>query len=82
VVCSDGDGACAAASIARAQVSRDMAQAFKDDAAAQAAMPAGVDANVRILTSGFWPSYAIMHANLPPEIVQCAPASFLLCKVE
>ena len=58
------------------QVSKDMAKAFREDAAAQAAMPAGVDANVRVLTSGFWPSYTVMHAALPPTIVQCASLSF------
>jgi cullin 4 len=53
------------------QVSKDMGKAFKDDVLAQSKMPKGLDANVRILTSGFWPSYPVVNANLPDEINRC-----------
>ena len=56
------------------QVSRDIAQAFKLSREAQAKMTAGLEANVRVLTSGFWPSYPIVTGNLPAEIVQCGSA--------
>lgn len=65
----------ASSSLPHLQVSRDMAAAFKADATAQAAMPAGLDAHVRILTAGFWPSYPVVHARLPAEI-HAAQAAF------
>lgn len=31
-------------------------------------LPAGVDMNVNVLTSGYWPSYPSIEANLPQEL--------------
>ena len=36
--------------------------------AAKSKFPPGIDMNVSILTSGFWPSYPILEANLPSEL--------------
>jgi cullin 4 len=58
------------------QLSRDTAQGFKTNMEAQRKMPPGLEANVRVLTSNFWPSYSVVNGNLPAEIHQCAP---LLC---
>jgi hypothetical protein len=54
------------------QVSKDMAAAFKASEEYRRRMPAGMDANVRVLTSGFWPSYPLVEATLPEEIMKCA----------
>ena len=34
----------------------------------RAKVPAGVDMNVNVLTSGYWPSYPIIEATLPQEL--------------
>lgn len=34
----------------------------------------GIDLNVTVLTTGFWPTYKSSDLNLPPEMVQ--PAYF------
>lgn len=31
-------------------------------------LPGGVDMNVNVLTSGYWPSYPVVEANLPQEL--------------
>ena len=31
-------------------------------------IPGGLDMNVNILTSGYWPSYPIVDAKLPAEL--------------
>ena len=36
--------------------------------AAKSKFPQGIDMSVSILTSGFWPSYPILEANLPVEL--------------
>ena len=30
--------------------------------------PAGIAMEVNVLTSGYWPTYPVMDANLPPEL--------------
>lgn len=35
---------------------------------AKSKFPAGIDMNVSILTSGFWPSYPILEGTLPAEL--------------
>lgn len=59
-------------------LSKEVAAAFRaspqaTDAAAQPGC--GVDMHVRVLTSGFWPSYPVIEANLPPVIRRCAVMS-------
>jgi hypothetical protein len=36
--------------------------------AVAASIPVGVDMNVNILTSGYWPTYPVVDANLPAEL--------------
>ena len=36
--------------------------------ATQARIPAGIDMNVNILTSGYWPTYHVVDAELPAEL--------------
>jgi cullin 4 len=36
--------------------------------AVAASIPTGVDMNVNILTSGYWPTYPVVDANLPAEL--------------
>ncbi|KAF5825773.1 Cullin, partial [Dunaliella salina] len=51
------------------ELSADVVGAFKTYIAAAASkgegVPSGVDMQVQVLTSGFWPSYPIMEAKLP-----------------
>lgn len=53
----------------------DVVGAFKTFIAASTSkgesLPSGVDMQVQVLTSGFWPSYPIMEAKLP-EVRVCA----------
>jgi cullin-4 len=57
------------------QISRDSAVDFKKSKQAQQGMPPGLEANVRVLTSNFWPTYTVVNGNLPPEIHQCVPVA-------
>jgi len=54
------------------ELSADVVGAFKTYVAAAASkgegVPSGVDMQVQVLTSGFWPSYPIMEAKLPEEL--------------
>lgn len=34
----------------------------------QTRIPAGIDMNVNILTSGYWPTYPVVDAKLPAEL--------------
>ncbi len=36
--------------------------------AVQTRIPAGIDMNVNILTSGYWPTYPVVDAKLPAEL--------------
>ena len=38
-------------------------------------LPAGLDVNIRVLTSGFWPSYPAVDLRLPDDIRRCAVGS-------
>lgn len=51
-------------------LSLDVMAAFKQSPASQtlADNASGLDLNVHVLTSGFWPSYPIMESILPDEI--------------
>lgn len=35
-------------------------------------LPVGLDVNIRVLTSGFWPSYPVVDLTLPEGISRCA----------
>jgi cullin-4 len=49
-------------------LSRDIMASFKSSKAVAASIPVGVDMNVNILTSGYWPTYPVVDANLPAEL--------------
>ena len=36
----------------------------------RARCPPGLDMSAHILTSGYWPSYPVLEANLPAELTQ------------
>lgn len=56
------------------QVSKDIASAFKTSEE-YSRLPKAMDANMRVLTAGFWPSYPVVDMKLPAEIRQCGPPS-------
>ena len=45
--------------------------------AVAASIPVGVDMNVNILTSGYWPTYPVVDANLPAELNTYQQVCFL-----
>lgn len=49
------------------QVSKDIAVQFKASEEYKR-LPAGLDVNIRVLTSGFWPTYPVMDITLPADI--------------
>lgn len=49
-------------------LSRDIMASFRSSSATQARIPAGIDMNINILTSGYWPTYPVVDANLPAEL--------------
>eukprot|EP00967_Tisochrysis_lutea_P114110 scaffold181596_cov16-Tisochrysis_lutea.AAC.2 len=60
----------------------DVVGAFKTYVAAAASkgegVPSGVDMQVQVLTSGFWPSYPIMEAKLP-EVSAAVSRGMCVC---
>lgn len=50
------------------ELSRDIMTSFKQSAAIRDNLPPGIDMNVSVLTSGYWPSYPLMEAKLPQEL--------------
>ena len=50
--------------------------------AVAASIPVGVDMNVNILTSGYWPTYPVVDANLPAELNSYQQVCFVLSAAE
>jgi hypothetical protein len=53
------------------QVSKDIAAQFKSSEEYKS-LPPGMDVNIRVLTSGFWPTYPVVDITLPAAIKKCA----------
>ena len=52
-------------------LSRDVMSSFKSSSAATQSLlhlAAGMDLNVHVLTSGFWPTYPVVDCSLPDEL--------------
>ena len=49
------------------QVSKDIDVQFKGSEQYKQ-LPPGMDAHIRVLTSGFWPTYPVMDITLPEDI--------------
>lgn len=49
-------------------LSREIMGSFRQSAAVSSQIPSGLDLNVHILTSGFWPSYPLVECNLPEQL--------------
>ncbi|GMI93912.1 cullin 1, AUXIN RESISTANT 6, INCURVATA 13 [Hibiscus trionum] len=52
-------------------LSRENNAAFEDYLRSNSAAHPGIDFNVTVLTTGFWPSYKSCDLNLPAEMVKC-----------
>mmetsp|Transcript_22578 Transcript_22578/g.27227 ORF Transcript_22578/g.27227 Transcript_22578/m.27227 type:complete len:742 (+) Transcript_22578:315-2540(+) len=49
-------------------LSKDIMTSFRQSAQVAKRMPTGMEMSVHVLTTGFWPAYPPMEANLPEEI--------------
>mmetsp|Transcript_26924 Transcript_26924/g.58796 ORF Transcript_26924/g.58796 Transcript_26924/m.58796 type:complete len:739 (-) Transcript_26924:3390-5606(-) len=50
------------------ELSTDVMAAFRQYESSLKKLPAGIDMQVSVLTSGYWPTYPIMEAKLPEEL--------------
>ncbi|KAA6417758.1 MAG: ubiquitin- cullin 4 [Trebouxia sp. A1-2] len=51
-------------------LSRDIMMSFKTSGSVKSRLPPGIDMNVNVLTSGYWPSYPHLEAKLPDELTR------------
>eukprot|EP00976_Prorocentrum_cordatum_P068315 1179085-Prorocentrum_minimum.AAC.6 len=51
-------------------LSKDFMGSFRTSAQARANLPQGIEMNIHVLTQGYWPTYAPVEVNLPPQISQ------------
>ena len=47
------------------ELSDDVMAAFRQSPGSTERLPPGIDMNVSVLTSGFWPTYPVSDAKLP-----------------
>jgi len=51
-------------------LSRDIMNSFRSSATARAKLPPGIEMNVHVLTTGYWPTYTPMEVRMPVELSQ------------
>ncbi|DBA80768.1 hypothetical protein WJX77_001890 [Trebouxia sp. C0004] len=51
-------------------LSRDIMMSFKTSGSVKSRLSPGIDMNVNVLTSGYWPSYPHLEAKLPDELTR------------
>jgi len=50
------------------ELSREINESFRQSAQARLKLPSGIEMNVHVLTTGYWPTYPPMEVRLPPEL--------------
>ncbi|XP_002972211.2 cullin-4 [Selaginella moellendorffii] len=50
------------------ELSREINESFKQSSQARTKLPAGIEMNVHVLTTGYWPTYPPMDIRLPHEL--------------
>ncbi|KAJ9563547.1 hypothetical protein OSB04_008707 [Centaurea solstitialis] len=50
------------------ELSKEINESFKQSSQARTKLPSGIEMNVHVLTTGYWPTYPLMDVRLPHEL--------------